>query len=142
MNKLSIAELSYIAGIVDGEGCICIRKISPPKGCVSPSYSCYLKIATTDKILANWLKRTCGIGCICVREPENKRTNYNWEIAHQECRNLLEDIYSFLVIKKKQADIIFKFRKTFSTGGISKKQKEKILSTREECFIKLKELHQ
>ena len=50
-------HLSYLAGIVDGEGCFCITKCNNPEkyGCTSPKYSAQLRISNTKEELFHWI---------------------------------------------------------------------------------------
>jgi hypothetical protein len=139
MNKLSIAELSYIAGIIDGEGCISITKLAPQRGCVASDYKDRVHVANTDYKLIKWLLNKTGLGN--VREIKSKnpkhKTRYDWILHRGKTREFLIKILPFLVIKKGQAIEMLKFRSTFC-GRTAKKKSQAILTRRENCYQKLR----
>ena len=57
----NIAQLAYLAGIIDGEGCFFIgkSKTSRPYGCGFHFYA-VLRITNTDEGLILWLEKTFG----------------------------------------------------------------------------------
>jgi hypothetical protein len=109
--RLTIAEKAYIAGIVDGEGCIGIHK-NARKSCKKGfCYRANIQIGVTDKKFINWLFKKIKLGTI-----NNKGLKINrWKIVYclslcaKDSLILLELIKKYLIIKKKQAKILLKF---------------------------------
>lgn len=102
------AVLGYIAGIVDGEGCLTIRLASGP-GSINPSHNIKLTIGNTDPALMVWLIKTIG-GTYRAR-PWKKRQKhhklpYDWDLYGSNLEALLRAIQPFLQLKKQQADLL------------------------------------
>lgn len=100
----------YVAGLIDGEGCIVISKCNRYR----LGLNCWISIANTSLELMNWLVENVGgkaysknprqepllfNGRVCERLP-----CYNWNVnATIEVNELLSQIIPFLVIKKEKA---------------------------------------
>jgi len=129
--------LAYIAGIVDGEGCIQIQK--NPTKFRSPGYSARVTVAMATTQVIQLLKELFG-GNIYVQKIRNT-TMYRWEINSQQARRFLENIYEFLRIKDDQAQLAIELelRKKMTVNrkfGLSQKEIDK----REEMFQKIRRL--
>jgi hypothetical protein len=100
MNLTGI-EKGYLAGIVDGEGCFQIEKHGGYYGTVR------LAVTNTSDTLMKWLKIRLG-GYISKRPytEENRKPVFIWEIRSKQCVDIVSAIYSFLVIKRIQAEIL------------------------------------
>lgn len=153
---MSKSTAAYIAGFVDGEGYIGIisdeRRTNHRR---TTSYTCVLKIANTNKEIIDWFHRSYG-GTIHDREmKENQKHAYCWTLAGPKLVPFLEKIHPYLKIKKQQAEIVKRLRKTVTpssyehikrkskNGGnfISKTTKPEILKLRNELYQKCKELN-
>ncbi|MDN5321890.1 MAG: hypothetical protein PWQ67_344 [Clostridia bacterium] len=99
MNKLTLTQCAYIAGIIDGEGTITLT--SHKKGChPSPTIS----IASTDIELLEWIKTTLNAGTIAKKRnynPERHKDSWSLMIRHNNAYELLKCIEPYLVINKK-----------------------------------------
>ena len=102
----------YIAGIIDGEGCIYMRK-TIEKNQKNFHYTIALTVNNTNYDVIKFLKEKCKGGYIQIHKSVNPchKTQWKWEIKNQMASNLLEMIYPFLIIKKKQANLVIKFQK-------------------------------
>jgi hypothetical protein len=102
---------SYVAGIVDGEGSICIYNKSQTR-----SYCGEIIIPNTSLNLMKWLTDNFG-GRYTVFQPEklhgfNRKVLYRWRPAGKKNReNFLLGILPYLVIKKKQAQLLLDFER-------------------------------
>jgi hypothetical protein len=136
--------LAYVAGIIDGEGAICIAKRRPNRksGEINFSYWNCVRVGNTDRRLIEWLRETFCIGSVQVEKPrKNNKAFYTWHVASKEAADLLVSVYDYLVIKKEQAEVVFRFRKSF--GGVVPKLgvAPAVLAEREACFRLLQEVH-
>jgi hypothetical protein len=117
MPVLAPTELAYIAGIVDGEGCISItmqeRRTRNFERNLYREYSPYIRITNTNLELLNWIKLRFPYSSI----TSSKRENNNWKIAHRlsiltsDQLDFLEKIEQYLVLKRRQSDILKEFLK-------------------------------
>ena len=105
MNKLTA---SYLAGIIDGEGCLDIRKMKNDRR----YYSARLRVGMVDKEFIEWLRNSFGGSIYCRKQNGNNRTSYTWQVDAKMTMKILEKIYPYLRLKKKQAEIVMKFWKT------------------------------
>jgi hypothetical protein len=105
-----VKDKAYIAGIVDGEGCISIHRRSDR--CYKQGYSFYatLRVSNTNKPLLDWLKRVTGLGAVVENKVVgNRRPQWEWKVHSQQAGLLLKELYSFLRVKKKQARLVLQF---------------------------------
>ena len=116
-----IALLAYTAGIVDGEGCICLAKRH--RRTVKRDYAIelYVQVGNTNEWLIQWLKMQFG-GCISSNNRKsqpnkNWKPMWQWTIQHKQAGAFLELIIPFLQIKKPQAEIAIAFQKTKRRGN-------------------------
>lgn len=108
MLNLTSEEKAYIAGIIDGEGCISASSIKTRR---STTIKIRLIISNSNKKLSKWLLSKIGIGYI--REHSNKRNKRNnwklqwaYEISSAKSLNiLLNEVLIFLILKKPQATL-------------------------------------
>jgi hypothetical protein len=94
-------EIGWLAGIVDGEGCISLGVNR--KKYVTPT----VQISNTDIRLAEWLIEHCG-GSYYVRHDEERgrKTTYNWRCAGHQARALVALIAPHLKLKDRQARVV------------------------------------
>ena len=121
-------ELSYLAGIVDGEGSIMIVKQTQSTK-KNPSYALLLTVSSTDKILCDWIQQRFGGNVIHCRSGNEKwKTAYRWQIRSWGALMILESISPFLIIKKIKADYGICFqqrRRKPGVGGITQEEIKK-----------------
>jgi len=111
MNKL---EAAYIAGFIDGEGCLTLGKSPARRNGRSPEYSIIIAIANTKIEILKWIKKTAHLGgCMGInkKKPANHAISYQLHLRTKDSLNLLAEIYPYLRLKKQQAEILFEFYK-------------------------------
>ena len=104
MKKVDIA---YVAGIVDGEGCIGlnINKIGE-RG----SYRIKISVSNTNEWLCQWLYLSFG-GCVSKSQKAgNRKLQWQWFISGNKALSCLNTIYPYLHIKRAQAEIAIKYQ--------------------------------
>lgn len=100
-------DLAYVAGIIDGEGCIGIYK---------HKHRYYLQVAVhmTNEWLVNWLSFAFK-GSISTygyyRKRENCQKEWAWNLTGKKALVFLELVYPYLKLKKPQAEIAIQFQK-------------------------------
>ena len=123
MNKLNQFEVAYLAGIVDGEGCISINKAKPRGRSKNPCHVLRITIANTNRDLINWLAIKMG-GCSRkssrAKYPANWKDSWQWHIEGFPAMELLCLVEPHLIIKKAQAIIAIEFqkKKSISNGKV------------------------
>lgn len=105
MPNLSESEKAYIAGIVDGEGCVSISKC-PKDGYIA--YNIKLSIATVDFTLVEWfLKRTdATIYTAKFLSRLSRRPQFKIHFQNMKALSLLREVSKYLVIKKERVEFV------------------------------------
>lgn len=103
---LTEVEKAYLAGIIDGEGCIMLQRST------ARSSAAYVfpvvKIANTSSDLVVWLRSKIEYGAWQYRSKmhEGCKDVHHWCVASNQAIDLLESVRPYLVIKARQADVV------------------------------------
>lgn len=115
-------EWSYLAGIIDGEGCV---RATETKACtkrrkfnLAPRFQIKLAIYNSSEHLISWITKTFGGSLYLHAKPGQKggqgivATKNGWQITWTggECENILNHVHPYLIVKKYQAELCFKLR--------------------------------
>lgn len=112
MFNLNDKQIGYIAGIIDGEGTICLSK------CVWKNrhevyFRPFIKIANTNLDMLFYIQRILGVGSIALESESIGK----WKACHtlrfsaNMIRTFLPVIIDSLIIKKQQALLLNEFLK-------------------------------
>jgi hypothetical protein len=111
-----IGKWAYVAGIVDGEGCIQIfsRPSKTAYGTPYPGYRCEITIANTRIVLMKWLVQHFGG---TYRQKSNgshqnpkHKICYEWRLgSHAKKERFLLGILPYLLIKREQGLLSLEF---------------------------------
>lgn len=132
--QLTELEKGYIAGIIDGEGSICLttKRIGEFR---SPSIS----VASTTYELVEYLKNKIG-GNISIKtkSQEHHKQSWVWAIGTNLTLELLEEIQNYLLVpeKKYRANLLTaKYKQvTVRNGKYSEEKLKEKLAFEEEFF--------
>ena len=137
-------QLAYIAGIIDGEGCLGISKNTTKKQRQkNPKYQSEVCIINTDTRLMNWLKENFG-GLVNERKiyGPNDKISYRWRIKESQHQIILKAIIPHLVIKTEQAKLIIKFLTNKTQNNLDGREvSQKEIIRREYYYQELKKLN-
>lgn len=133
IGHLSETEKAYLAGIIDGEGHIALHHHSQRKKSGHPGYVIHVTVINTSPTLKKWFETHMSQNAtffITHRENHTKwRDCWHWTMnGSQQCMVFLREISPYLIIKKKQAELL-------SHGYLALTDKQ-----REALYIHLKEL--
>lgn len=114
--SLTRVEKAYIAGIIDGEGCIYVKEV-PTRG--RTTIKTVLVVNLTSLNLIRWLQSktkmgnvnpsTYGINEKRRREKGHKKSR-RWEVSGKEFTTLLKAVFPYLRIKGKQAKLALELK--------------------------------
>jgi hypothetical protein len=94
-------SLEYLAGLVDGEGCI---RLNPSGKGKYRRYYPRLQVTNTYLPILEQLKEQFGG---CITEKKNNRpdwsTAYDWRVNGDTARTILTSLIPYLIIKKEKA---------------------------------------
>ena len=108
--KIPSDLLAYFAGLIDGDGCIRIKK-SVGKQMVNKAYRAVLQVKMINEDVIKFLATTLG-GTYRPTRPSsiNGRQLYYWSVGDAKAESILKDIMPYLGIKKEQAETVIKLR--------------------------------
>ena len=142
MNKLiKRVDLAYIAGFVDGEGYIGIKKKIRRRTNYSPCYSERVSVGNINKEVIDNINNLVN-GYVKYRKASKLTKNgcWYWEVTEEKARKFLKMIYPYLIVKKPEADILKQLsenKKETNRSGVPKEN----LEFREKLYLKIKEIH-
>ena len=116
---MTIVELSYLAGLIDGEGTISCSITKNKKDLLVLHKQ--LSIFNTNLVLISWITSRFTV--------HSRKRSEKWKEEHQvkwsatEASVILELVLPYLVIKKEQAEIFIALHKT-KANAISKETHE------------------
>jgi len=107
-----LANVTYIAGFLDGEGHIAIEKTMPGKGLlriVNPHFGVRVTIANTDLRTLEWIHELWG-GKVYVQKRQGLRPVYSWMITNRQVvTEFLATLLPHLRSKKDQAELVLEY---------------------------------
>lgn len=111
------AERGYIAGIIDGEGCITIDK-SSSHWTGRNIYSVRVVVSMTDKQVPLFLHQKFG-GAFYEyqRKNTNCKVTHIWKLTNSKTTNFLRLIQPYLLIKRPQVEVALRFISTLYPQG-------------------------
>lgn len=135
MNNLE--TVIYLAGIIDGEGCIGMEHLAPRgKSRKKDYYLTRLTVINTSKMLMDLLVGTFKGQYDTRKKIEGRKICYRWHVFGKDQENALIALMPYLRIKKQQAELVMEYRKTVNDSGwlIS----DETLAQRKELWLKCK----
>lgn len=99
---------AYIAGIVDGEGCVSIS-CHIRKG--RKNYEGSVSVSSTTKELTEWLYKELGGCCYAASKRANPklRQGYIWVQKGKKALATLKHLYPYCIVKRKQIEVYAKY---------------------------------
>ena len=100
-------KLIYLAGIIDGEGCV--RPIFRSNSKKTKFwYHPRCTVHNTSEDLIDWLiKNFGGKKTICKRD-ETRKISYLWNLRYAEMQEILPQLCPYLIVKKEETLITIK----------------------------------
>lgn len=139
-------EAAWLAGIIDGEGCITITRQKPGSGGRKNwSYRLYLKVTMGDEATIRRILAIAGCGTVTVQKPKpGKGWNiaFTWWASSREALSILARTRPHLVTKSQEADIAAEWGRLplAPRGGRSggKPVPPELLKARHNLFLRLR----
>ena len=110
---LTEAQAAYFAGIMDGEGCLSVRK-------QGRSYGVQIIVVQKDPIILHWIQEHIGghVDPVHRHAYGKDRTYWRWTLGgKQSIVPLLEAIIPYLTLKKERATLCLALANTMLDGG-------------------------
>ena len=102
----------WLAAMIDAEGCMFVhkRKAGQPNGQgydrKSDTYSVGLEISNTSEAIIQRCIEITGRGSVFRHDKDRRQPLYRWNMRSNECRDVIREVYPYLVGKRQQARII------------------------------------
>lgn len=144
----------YLAGLVDGEGYVGIKKSKYARHCPSPTYHERIQVRMIEEKAINLMKQTFGGSYYKETEHSkySKKPLYCYAISDLLAAKTCKQLLPYLTIKRKNAELILKLREskqniqTSERGGNkggrrkgkSRLMSSKILAYRERLYLACK----
>lgn len=112
--ELTTAEVGYLAGLVDGEGCISILRMQMKRGKRTYlHFALQIRIANTQIRLVEWIRDRVGgklyAQTYVTRIRGNRKQAWHWHLGGYEASAFLRLVRPYLVIKGDQVDLALEF---------------------------------
>ena len=146
MGMMNKTTASYVAGLLDGEGSFCIWTVQKEYG---RQHRYAVMMSNTNRAICEWLKNSFG-GSFIVKKLEpierNRKQVFYWHLSNKDILDkFLLVIIPYLKIKKRAAQILYEFIKTYNSEsyvylGYMKGQaiKQDVFNKRMELYKELK----
>ena len=113
--------LAYIAGLIDGEGSLIIRRNLGTMQMLNrkyPNYHPEIHMGMIHREPLDFVQSVTGLGKVYEEKPyHHKRPMFRFKITRKEqIRMFIDLIYEFLIVKKKNADVVREFFATCLNG--------------------------
>ena len=118
LNDLTDMDKAYLAGLIDGEGCISVDKVRNKQCKNGFSIKCNLRINMVDAEAIDYFHKKIGIGSVHrIIKGGNRRQQKLWSInSGSQVSAVLKEILPYLKIKVKQARNLLEFQKKQERG--------------------------
>jgi aromatic ring-cleaving dioxygenase len=140
-------DIIYLAGFIDGDGCFFIGKFKTKKG--TTHYHTQLNLTNTNKEVIEWIREKFGgSSWKQVRHHGGKlrpyeREVYQVNVTGENLTILIECIIPHLIVKKPQAEIMLRMRRTYcrnrSRGSAAVSDVDNAI--RQECYEAIRKIN-
>ena len=105
-------DLAYVAGIIDGEGCITITKDKRP---TYPGFQLRIQVNMANEWLPAWLRFSFGGSLREIVVKENQQRQWAWIIQSNSAMQFLKLVLPYLKIKRSQAELCMEMQRAKDT---------------------------
>ncbi|OPX88998.1 MAG: hypothetical protein A4E53_01731 [Pelotomaculum sp. PtaB.Bin104] len=104
----SIVDRAYLAGAIDGEGCIRIFHGKNGRNTNWIRHRAFLQVTNTNRILPDWCKLITGMGFVRAIKPKNHKwkTRYDWIVQDGNAIDVIEAVLPYLKLKHSHASLL------------------------------------
>lgn len=109
--RISDERLRYwMAGLVDGEGCMTILRTTSPHGS-GDSYPPVMQVRMCDAAPVIRCAEITGLGKTSPRQDPpscgGKRGSYQWRLSARNAADIARELYPYLLVKRRQAVVLW-----------------------------------
>jgi len=111
-------DIAYIAGILDGEGYIGVKRGSVRKGCVNRSYHARIQVRMVDESAIAFVAQTLGGSYYKEKaHATNGRPLFCFQASDAAAETILRTVLPYLRVKRGAADIVLELRRLQSDAA-------------------------
>lgn len=140
----NIAQIAYLAGIVDGRGCFYLGHVKQGKCGNGLQFHSMLKVTSCDESLIIWLENTFGgqkdSRYRWTSKKKFTRPVYNWQATGEMLDYLCPILLPYLIIKPEQCKVMMRYRTTSKNIG-SKRLPDDIVEKRITLISEMRNLN-
>ena len=96
--EISDNDRHWLAGVIDGEGCIRVAKFHN-------SYGAQILVGGMHKEFIERVKQITGVGSIREQPHTNGKTFYNWSASYLDAEAVIKSVYPLLIVKRPEAKV-------------------------------------
>ena len=134
--RLTQVQSAWLAGLVDGEGCIGIWRQTLKGNRSGYTYRSAIEIANTNRPILEAIEKIVD-GWVCIKDARKNRAH---KVLHvllvrpRAVKRVLEHIAPFLIVKKRQADLVIEFRRLMEAAPMrTEREHEAFAALYAEC---------
>ena len=101
MGNILESDLAYAAGIIDGEGSICVAYCKQSSMSSVKNYGVAVSVGMVDPEVPLWLKSIFGGN---VDTYKGKRLVYRWKLHARKCADFLEMVSPYMKLKRARSE--------------------------------------
>lgn len=125
------SDRAYLAGIIDGEGCISVVRFKKRNNF---NYASRIQVSMTVKSVLDWIRDFTQVGTVVPRKSRhaNRKMAWLWVAESNRAASVAKIILPFLKIKIRQAENLLAFQslirknnngRRFSSGEIKERER-------------------
>jgi hypothetical protein len=136
-------DLAYIAGFIDGEGCITIVRINKTGTKELLWHRPVLAIYNTNRDILNWIQVVLGVGSVCSASlgPPARKQCWRYSVSNSAAIRVIEKVMPYLKVKKLQAAILLRYKDTYPSVGWRLSTPGSVTDTREILKTQIQDLN-
>ena len=102
-NAISEVDIAWLAGIIDGDGCISVVKVGTKE---KRGFRARVVVGNTSFTMIERIYDLVGFGYVNKFKTNNNNHKdvYQWVLQSQRAASFLATVYPYLVVKQKQAN--------------------------------------
>lgn len=133
-------DLAYIAGLMDGEGCIGIYKNRKHSG-KGYTYQLYVSLGQANEWICQYLKFAFGDSITYYNKTRGRQPYWQWSTTTRKALNLLQQVLPYLKLKRPQAELAIKFQLAKKHRSEYERKSDSELAIEEAQAILLRGMH-
>jgi len=108
-------DLAYLAGLIDGEGCLRVKRSQPYRhltGRINPAYSCTMHVRMVDEPAIAFLRDTLGGWGWREKTAHcaSGRPLYCWQATDADAERIIRALLPYFRVKRAQAENLLALR--------------------------------